>query len=171
MKNLYFLFAFFLFFSACEEDEYGKTLTYTICDSNNIFSAEEKTNIKILPIAEISEGIRTFIAIEFTGFGIKSAASFETNTGNFIEITATNDGKLLFDIAGGFICGDESFGVRQYGDIAIDDLPQNILDYITENYPDTSIDEAEIEDGEYEVELKNGIDLYFDIDGNFLREG
>lgn len=51
-------------------------------------------------------------------------------------------------------------------------LPQIILDYITQNYPNVTIIESEIEsNGNYEVSLSNGVELYFDNDGNFLSIG
>jgi hypothetical protein len=51
-------------------------------------------------------------------------------------------------------------------------LPQTILDYITQNYTNSTIIEAEIEsNGNYEVSLSNGVELYFDQDGNFLSIG
>ena len=48
------------------------------------------------------------------------------------------------------------------------DLPQAILDYIQTNYPNIGIDEVELDDGMYEVELVNELELYFDLNGNFL---
>ena len=48
------------------------------------------------------------------------------------------------------------------------DLPQAILDYIQPNYPNIGIDEVELDDGMYEVELVNELELYFDLNGNFL---
>ena len=63
---------------------------------------------------------------------------------------------------------DNSNDESQYIDPA--DLPQVILDYIISNYPDETIIEAEIDsDGNYEVSLSNGYELYFDKDGNFIR--
>lgn len=48
-------------------------------------------------------------------------------------------------------------------------LPQAILTYISTNYPENTIHEAEIEDNNnFEVELNNGIELIFDAQGNFL---
>lgn len=48
-------------------------------------------------------------------------------------------------------------------------LPQSILDYISTNYPDNTITEAEIEDNNnYEVKLNNDVELIFDQQGNFL---
>lgn len=49
-------------------------------------------------------------------------------------------------------------------------LPQAILNYISTNYPNNTIREAEVEDNNnYEVELNNGTELIFDQQGNFLE--
>ena len=40
--------------------------------------------------------------------------------------------------------------------------------YISANYPNTSIEEIEQEGTSIEVELSNGVELYFDLNGNFL---
>ena len=53
-------------------------------------------------------------------------------------------------------------------DIPYDQLPQKIKDYLEENYPGIGLDEAEFEDGEYELELDNGVELCFDQLGNFI---
>ena len=44
----------------------------------------------------------------------------------------------------------------------------SIQSYISTNFPDISIDEIELEGTVIEVELANGVELYFDLDGNFL---
>ena len=43
-----------------------------------------------------------------------------------------------------------------------------IESYISSNFPGISIDEIELEGTVIEVELANGVELYFDLDGNFL---
>lgn len=48
-------------------------------------------------------------------------------------------------------------------------LPQAILDYISTNYPNETVQTSEIEDnGNYEVYLSNNIELIFDTNGDFL---
>ena len=48
-------------------------------------------------------------------------------------------------------------------------LPQAILNYVSTNYPNNTITEAEIEDNNnYEVALNDGTELIFDQQGNFL---
>lgn len=46
--------------------------------------------------------------------------------------------------------------------ISTTNLPQAILDYLNTNYPNILIDEVEIEDGMYEIELLNELALYVD---------
>lgn len=73
-------------------------------------------------------------------------------------------------------CGDDGFLDDLFDrdeHVAIEDLPEAILDYIAENYPDSTIEEAEREKNRhgdiiYEVELDTGEELTFDEAGNFL---
>jgi uncharacterized membrane protein YkoI len=81
------------------------------------------------------------------------------------EVYLDNGLELDFDANGNFSSSDDNY-------IPITDLPQSIIDYVETNYPNNTIDEAEIEfeNGQevYKVELDNDIELYFDMDGNFL---
>jgi predicted heme/steroid binding protein len=52
--------------------------------------------------------------------------------------------------------------------IAYSDLPQAIIDYLNANYPNLSIHEIEVEDGMYEIELQNDLELYFSLTGSFI---
>ena len=59
-------------------------------------------------------------------------------------------------------------GCEREENINISDLPQQIVNYISEHYPESTITEAEREGGEYEVELNTGEELIFDSSGNFV---
>ncbi len=55
-------------------------------------------------------------------------------------------------------------------DDPVDDYPIAIDEYIATNYPHTYITEIELDDGEeYEVELCDGTELTFDLEGDFLE--
>jgi uncharacterized membrane protein YkoI len=64
-------------------------------------------------------------------------------------------------------------------DNQVDNLPAGVSEFINSNYPGYQIDEASTEEFcndtnilEVEIEMGNeDIDLYFDLDGNFLFEG
>ena len=48
-------------------------------------------------------------------------------------------------------------------------LPASIRNYIAANYPNATIIEAEQYSNRYEVELNNGVELYFDLNGNLIN--
>ncbi|APG59920.1 PepSY-like domain-containing protein [Christiangramia salexigens] len=134
-------------------------------DDNDDFDDEH------IAIADIPQKIKDFIAANFGQYTIEEAE--RENNGNY-EIELSNDIELIFDSNGNFlgIAVDENEDEDEDGDVDINpsDLPQVIKDYISENYPDRTIIEAEIEeDGNYEVTLNNGVELEFDSEGNFLK--
>ena len=53
-------------------------------------------------------------------------------------------------------------------DINVADLPASITEYISENYPSASIEEAELDDGIIEIELDSWVELEFSLDGELL---
>ncbi len=131
-------------------------------DSDDDFGDEHLSN------SEIPQNILDFIEQYFPGADIDEAEI--ENNGNY-EIELEDDVELIFDSDGNFLGRGEDENEDDDDDEEINpaDLPQNILDYISENYPDNSIIEAELEDdGEYEVTLNNGVELEFDSEGNFL---
>lgn len=133
-------------------------------DEDNDFGDEN------IPLSEIPQNILDFIALNFPGIQIDEAE--KENNGNY-EIELENDIELIFDANGNFLGqGEDEDGNEDEDDTDInpEDLPQVILDYISENYPDNTIIEAEIEeDGNYEVTLNNGVEIEFDADGTFLN--
>lgn len=118
--------------------------------------------------SELPQNIQDFIAQYFPGVGIDEAE--RENNGNY-EVELSNDVELIFNADGEFLGrGEDEDEDYDDDDEDIDpaDLPQAILDYIAENYPDQSIIEAEKEDDGYEVTLNNGFELEFDSDGVFV---
>ncbi|MGA8853862.1 MAG: PepSY-like domain-containing protein [Christiangramia sp.] len=121
-----------------------------------------------LSVSEIPQNILDFIQNNFPGVEIDEAE--KENNGNY-EIELESDVELIFASNGDFLGQGEDENEDEADNEEVDpaDLPQNILDYISANYPDNSIIEAEIEDdGEYEITLNNGVELVFDANGNFL---
>ncbi|MEZ4885750.1 MAG: PepSY-like domain-containing protein [Chitinophagales bacterium] len=79
--------------------------------------------------------------------------------------------SLLFDTEGNFegerTCGGGD-GDRGHN-VAIEDLPSAITDYIAANYPDTAIERAKTYPDGYKVKLEDGTKLAFDTEGNLLE--
>lgn len=89
------------------------------------------------------------------------------------EVRLEDNTKLYFDENGQFLYQhDEDDGNNSDGgNIDPNQLPQDILQYIAENYPSEQIDHAEHEpNGHYEVELDNGTQLFFDENGTLMYQ-
>ncbi|MDX1542584.1 MAG: PepSY-like domain-containing protein [Christiangramia sp.] len=121
--------------------------------------------------SDLPQNILDFISANYPGVGIEEAEL--ENNGNY-EVELENDVELIFDGDGNFLGQAQDENDDEQGedeeDIDPDDLPQTILDYIAENYPDNTIIEAEMEEEGYEVTLNNGIELKFDQEGSFLSQ-
>lgn len=164
MKKLKFLslaFAATLTFSSCSSDDDGDmgpdvdlNLTAQLSD--------DYINTAALP-----QAILIYISTNYPDNTIKEA---EVEDNNNYEVELNNGTELIFDQQGNFLGidddGDDDFGDE---DIAPGDLPANILDFIATYFPGTTIEEAERENnGNYEIELSNDVEIIFDADGTFL---
>ena len=88
---------------------------------------------------------------------------------NQLTIVGSLEGAPLIPstTTGGTGTGDDDDD-DDYG-LSLDDLPQAIQDYIASHYPTAVVDEIEREDDSYEVEFTNDIELYFTLEGQFIR--
>jgi len=119
--------------------------------------------------ANLAQNILDFISTYFPGVEIEEAE--RENNGNY-EVELKNDIELIFDGNGNFLGIAQDENEDDQGedeeDINPSQLPQNILNYIAENYPENSIIEAERDNKGYEVTLNNGVEMEFDLEGNLL---
>ncbi|MCB0639265.1 MAG: PepSY-like domain-containing protein [Lewinella sp.] len=122
-----------------------------------------------LNLADLPQAIQDYLADQFPGVDIDDIEQFLVDNGVSFGVSLDNDVEILFDENGLVI----SMGTEySQDDIPVADLPQLILDYLAENYPDLSVVHAEwdLEFGEqyYEVHLGDDLELYFDADGLFV---
>lgn len=132
-------------------------------------------------IETLLPAILEYIEMNYPEMDIEEA-SIENN--DQYEVTLNDDIVLIFDANGGFLGigvdendqdgdGDyeweEEDGHDDGETIDPAQLPDMVLAYLEETYPDLTILHAEVEDeGEYEVTMSNGLEVYFDAEGNFL---
>jgi hypothetical protein len=116
----------------------------------------------------LPQAIKDYVASNYPLDTIEKAEEYSDK----FEIELSNGLKLEFDLAGNFIeiSGNEGDGEGESEDIDPSLLPQVILDYITTNYPNETIIEAEKDDEKYEVTLTNDIELEFDLAGNIIKD-
>jgi len=138
---------------------------------------------------ELPESIQDYLEANYPDLGICEIEveddydDEEDSDDNYFEVLMTNGLELYFDEEGNFLyaeedddfegCEEEDNEESDEENIAFDELPESVQDYLNANYPDIAICEIEMEDdGDedyvYEVQLTNGLELYFDEDGNFL---
>lgn len=143
-------------------DSEGNFLGEDTDDDDNNFGDDDMT------VAEVPQTIKDFIITNFPGATILKAE--RENNGNF-EIELNNDEELIFDAQGNFLglaVDEDENEDEDDEDISVSELPQNVRDYITANYPANTVIEAEREDDGFEVTLNNGVELKFDEDGEFV---
>lgn len=92
----------------------------------------------------------------------------------WFAVGLTNGAVLIFDAEGAYIrdCEDRpGHGGPIHGgtDVAPDQLPQVILDYLAANHADATVERAVLTfSGKYFIRLSDGTKLVFDEDGNVL---
>ncbi len=162
--------------------------TELIFDADGVFLGIDDDNgdhdnygDEYLDIATLLPTILEYIDANYPDAEIKEA-SMENN--GQIEVTLHDKTVLIFDANGEFMgvgvdehdqdgdgeCEWEDGRHDEDGDnIDPSELPEMALAYLEENYPELTILHAEREhEGKFEVTLSNGLEVYFDADGNFL---
>jgi uncharacterized membrane protein YkoI len=133
-------------------------------DENGAFISSDDDNEYILE-SDLPQSIVDYINSNYPDAEIVYAELDYEDGQMEYEVKLDNGMELKFDGNGNLVSSDDNH-------IAIADLPQAIIDYVEQNYPDRTIVKAELEyeDGQqmYEITLDNEMELYFDLDGNFL---
>lgn len=126
---------------------------------------EMEDNDEDVAVSDLLPSILDYISVNYPDEIIEEA---ELDDG-FYEVELVSDIKLYFDLTGEFV----RVKVREQHEdddpeVTLDVLPDVILTYVSENYPEIDIKEVKFRDGYFKVELRGGIDLYFDEAGNFV---
>lgn len=129
----------------------------------NADDAKEMNSMQELP-----QSVQTFLQKHFPGTAInkiylKNWGEYKVKLADGIQIEFDKDGNWE-DI--------ENSRHQALPQSVVSLLPQATRDYIAKSYPNARIYEIEKEKCGYEIKLHGGekIDLYFDANGNFLRQ-
>lgn len=116
----------------------------------------------------ISPLLAIFIALFLGSCALEPIASIEDQQAalgvNFDTSVTTGGGNYEDDEYE----DDEEKGEYEGTSSISNEVLNLITAYVTANYPGQSINEMEREGNAIEVELSNGLELYFDLNGNFL---
>ena len=168
-KYALILFLALVLFSCGDDDQY-LPLEIKMCNGE-ITSIDLRIDLHNLTSDAYPFQVRSYVATELSGYNINNIASYKDQSGEaFYLVTLDNAALLLFNANHDFICAEGEFRSGEEVELSYADLPSTIKDYLNANYSGITIKYVEFEDGEYEVELMNGLELCFDHLGNFLGE-
>lgn len=176
-------------YTEAEFEQEGAEISILYDKEGNVMQTETEIDVNQLP-----ESVGTYISDNYPESEIEEAEKIESAKGNFFEVEIENENdeeiELLFDADGNFVeevieADDEGENdndgeeVEEENEIEIEvsELPEGVIKYVTQNYAEYTITEAEKETTEervfFEVELKNAdgldVDLVFDEKGNFIE--
>ncbi len=120
----------------------------------------------IIQADQLPKNATEFIQLHFEGTTVvqveKEKEGLSSATYDVILKNGTN---IKFDKNGNWLEVDALDGQA----IQTSFIHANIKTYINSNYEGIAINSIEKDNNRYEVELVNGIDLLFNLDGNFIR--
>ena len=132
----------------------------TSCEKNDIEKNNEYSEISL---TELPQEIIAFLNTHFQGLTIQRAYLENEYGRQEYQIYLQNGIELEFDTQ--FLL----IGADGYSKLPDSLIPESILLYVNSNYPNNVIYEWEIEYSYQEIELNNGIELIFNLAGEFIK--
>lgn len=121
---------------------------------------------KKIDLKELPEKAQVFIK---KNFNKEKTQQILKETGSFLDnsykVIFGNKVKIKFDKNGEW---KEISGSRRYP-VPDNLIPEKILMYIHRSFPQNQVVDIERNKKKYEVEISNGLELEFDINGNFIK--
>ena len=168
---------FFMFAALCLIGTSCELIDITLDQSGDGSGDGTTINFDISPCEEgeeiaidsLPQAVLDYLNSEYPNIEIEGAEVFYDEDQEIFGIYLANGLEILVDENGVVISsGDDDMEIG----IVVDSLLQGILDYINTNFPEITIDSAsiEIEFGEefFEIDLDNGLELFFDELGDFV---
>ena len=122
----------------------------------------EKEDVMI-PAAELPEEVISFLDTHFSGIEVRSVIKDYDNSTYEFEVYLSNGTRIELSRRG------EWRNVENHlAGVPHSVIPNKILTYVAENYPDQMIIGIE-RDREIDVELKGGVELVFSLSEEFVR--
>ena len=118
---------------------------------------------EVIPVSELPAEMKAYISTHFPSNTILQVVK------DVDGLTKTYDVLLSERISLEFNRQKEIIDIDS--DIALPNsvIPEQIRQYVTANYPSNVITDWELDDRNQQVQLNNGLDLKFNMNGDFLR--
>ena len=118
---------------------------------------------KKIPKDQIPEQINTYIATYFPNNTVLKASFDNHPIYKKYEIFLTDNVSLEFS-------PDYKIKeIKSKSKLPDEVIPTQILEFVNTNYPKNVITDWELDDGNQQIELDSGIDLEFNLKGEFIR--
>lgn len=134
------------------------SLSFVACSDDN-----STTDTTLINEADLPSEIRAYVSTYFADRSFDRAEKQTQNNQTTYQVFMSENLRLEFN--GSY----EIVDIDDDSELPDDVIPQPILDYVAQNYPNNFITDWEVEDGYQEVELDNGLELEFTLDGTFIR--
>lgn len=118
---------------------------------------------EVIPSTDLPSEITSYISTHFPNNSIVQVIKDRDGLTKTYDILLSESISLEFNRKKEIIDID---GVAQLPNSVI---PEKILQYVTTNYPTNFITDWELDDKNQQVQLDNGLDLEFKMNGDFLR--
>lgn len=122
-----------------------------------------KDKEEVLNESQIPSEIKAYVDQHFTGKQIIKCVKETEHKQESYDVTISDNFKLEFE---GTFEVKEVKGVTRLPDSVV---PAKLLEYVNTNYPTNHILKWEKEATEQELKIDSGIELIFDLNGEFLR--
>lgn len=136
-------------------------MTFLALAATFMFSSCDKEVIS--PVSELPQEITNYIT---THFPSNSVVQFLEDTDGFIK---TYDIVLSDGISLEFNRKKEIINIDGLSSLPSSVIPAKISEYVSGQYPGNSITDWELDGKNQQIELDNGLDLEFNMNGDFLR--
>lgn len=118
---------------------------------------------EVIAEAELPTKARDFVTTHFPEQTISQvvkdkdgkSVSFDVVLDNGIDLDFKEDGSCT--------------SIEGFSQLPDSVIPEDILAYVNQNYPENFITEWELEGNEQEVQINSGIELRFNVNGTFLN--
>lgn len=124
---------------------------------------DDNQNSQIIAYEELPAEAQTFTETHFSELEILRVEIDIQSVDDYYEVKFVGGMEIEFDQNGNWTSVDGNNQAIPTG--FINPL---IVQYVADNYPDTSIESIEIKPYGFDVDLLNNTDLRFDTEGNFL---
>lgn len=122
---------------------------------------------EVVTVDQIPTTANAFLNEHFSGIQVLSAVKEkDALSGTDYEVLLNNGIEVKFDKNGNW---DEVEARDDRAGIPTSFILPSVVAYVTAHYPTALINSIDKEKNGFNIELTNGLDLVFDLEGNFLR--